>query len=268
MDNKFQEEINSGTRFGFGQNWKNFLGTLDNQVLVKAAQDIKEWTSQESFQGKRIIDIGSGSGVHSFAFHSMGAKELLSFDYDNNSVEATRQMWVKAGEPQNWKVMQGSVLDDNFMGSLGTFDMVYSWGVLHHTGEMWKAINNAVLQVADGGLFWIAIYQKGPNFDADLKLKKKYNNSSDFGKKIMVWKWIAKLMIKRMLKLKNPFGWNEKIDRGMNVYHDIIDWLGGLPYEVADKHEIVQFCETRGLNFLKAKEVPEGGCSSYLFQKK
>ncbi len=267
MDNQYQEEINKGTRFAFGQNWKNFLETLDDEVLVKAAKDIREWTGLESFTGKRVIDIGSGSGVHSYAFHTMGAAELLSFDYDNNSVEATKRMLEKAGSPQNWKVMQGSALDSNFTSSLGKFDMVYSWGVLHHTGNMWDAINNAVMAVAPGGLLWIAIYQKGPQFQADLKLKQRYNSASPMGKKMMEWTWISKLMAKRVLAGKNPFTWNEKVERGMNVYHDIIDWLGGLPYEVADQKEITLFCEQRGLVFIKANVVNEGGCSSYLFKK-
>lgn len=267
MDNNYQQEIDKGLRFGFGRNWKDFLSTLDNEVIVKAAQDIKDWTGHQSFAGMRVIDIGSGSGIHSFAFHSLGADELLSFDYDNDSVEATKQMWEKAGRPQNWNVTQGSVLDASFLNSLGTFDMVYSWGVLHHTGSMWEAIGNAASVLSHDGLMWIAIYQKGSSYASDLALKQRYNRNSAFGKKIMEWKWILRLMAKRLFNGKNPFTWNEKVERGMNVHNDIIDWLGGLPYEVADKTEIEAFGKTKGLILVKTKELPEGGCSSYLFRK-
>ena len=40
-----------------------------------------------------------------------------------------------SGRPAHWRIAQGSVLDKAYMESLGTFDIVYSWGVLHHTGD-------------------------------------------------------------------------------------------------------------------------------------
>jgi 2-polyprenyl-6-hydroxyphenyl methylase/3-demethylubiquinone-9 3-methyltransferase len=268
MNNTFSDEVKSGARFEFGKNWKDFLNTVSEQEIQQAAKDIKKWLDTDNLTGKRIIDIGSGSGIHSFALYSMGADELISFDYDNDSVEATTKMWENARSPANWKVIQGSVLDDVFIKTLGSFDIVYSWGVLHHTGEMWKAIGNAISLVKENGIFWFSIYQKGPGYNKALKLKTQYNNSSSLGKKIMVYKRIIRMMIGRFVKLKNPFAWNRKTTRGMNVYNDLVDWLGGLPYEVASKEEITDFCNARNLELKKIFPVPEGACSIYLFQKK
>ena len=254
--------------FSFGENWKNVLGELDEDDFRRAGNDIEEWLGAENIKGKRIIDIGSGSGIHSFVFHTMGAKELISFDYDKNSVEATTQMWRKAGSPVNWKVMHGSILDEKFIKNLGEFDIVYSWGVLHHTGQMWKAIANACSIVKAGGNFWISIYLKGPRYDAHLELKRKYNRRSSLGKNMMVYVEILKTMKDLLVQRKNPFKWNQKIGRGMRMYNDIIDWLGGLPYEVASKEEIVSFCGQEKLMLKKVLEKKwDGGCNVYLFNK-
>jgi len=254
--------------FSFGENWKNFLGQVDEDDIQRAKKDILDWLGPDAVKGKRVIDIGSGSGIHSFIFYSMGAKELISFDYDINSVEATKRMWERAGKPDNWKVMQGSALDVNFIKSLGEFDVVYSWGVLHHTGEMWKAIENSCLTINAQGTYWISIYKKGPRYEADLSLKRRYNKASALGKRMMVSRNILRRMIRLLRKGKNPFKWNKKVGRGMHVYNDIIDWYGGLPYEVASKEEIVQFCSPKGLSLEMAHEAGEGGCSVYLFKKK
>lgn len=267
MDSKFKEELQSGSRFEFGKNWKDFLSTVTEAELNKAAEDIKTWLNTDNLAGKKVIDIGSGSGIHSYVLYTMGATELTSFDYDDDSVEATKKVWQNAGSPSNWKVMQGSVLDGEFVKSLGAFDIVYSWGVLHHTGEMWKAIENAISVVKPGGIFWISIYEKGPGYTKALKLKKKYNRSSALEKKIMIYSRILRLMAGRILRGKNPFKWNQRTTRGMNVYNDLVDWLGGLPYEVASTEEITQFCTTKGLELKKILPMPEGACSIYLFHK-
>jgi 2-polyprenyl-6-hydroxyphenyl methylase/3-demethylubiquinone-9 3-methyltransferase len=143
------------------------------------------------------------------------------------------------------------------------FDIVYSWGVLHHTGSMWDAIDRAMSLVGPYGLLWISIYQKGPKYARDLALKQKYNAASASEKRWMERKWIAKEMFRRAKRFRNPWGWFQKTGRGMNSYHDLIDWLGGLPYEVADANEIIQFGRQRELVLEQIGTVKEGGCSNY-----
>src|SRR5437588_6307310 len=110
---------------------------------------------------------------------------------------------------------------------------------------MWEAIDKAISLVKEGGKLLIAIYVKGPNYGEHLALKRSYNRASRLGKRLMAWREILKIMNDRRKMGLNPFKWNEKYDRGMDVYHDIIDWLVGLPYEVASKEEIIAFCEQR-----------------------
>ncbi|HUQ65005.1 MAG TPA: class I SAM-dependent methyltransferase [Flavitalea sp.] len=165
------------------------------------------------------------------------------------------------------EVFHGSILDKTFIEQLGQFDLVYSWGVLHHTGNMWEAIDNALTLVRQNGFFYLTIY-KDDSYDHSIRQKKNYNSASSFGKKIIESYHIFRIMVKRILHLKNPFTWNEKLERGMNIYHDLVDWLGGLPYEAASEDEMLQW----GIrNNLKLKRIlckgNYGSCNYYLFQK-
>lgn len=253
--------------FSFGKNWMDLNRSITEEEINKAKQDLDIWIGKENIEGKRVLDLGSGSGIHSLSLLMLGAGELVSFDYDPNSVTATTHHWEKKGKPANWKVLHGSVLDKDFISTLGKFDLVYSWGVLHHTGSMWEAINNALTMVKDNGLFYLTIY-KDDDYANSIKLKERYNAASPAGKKMIEYSHISKIMMKRAARLKNPFTWNEKLERGMNIYHDLIDWLGGLPYEAASEDEMLKW----GIeNNLKLKRIlcrgNYGSCNYYLFQK-
>ena len=144
--------------FSFGKNWKEYVNSVDAENIDGAKRDITNWLGEDTVSGKSVADIGSGSGIHSYCFHLLGANSIFSFDYDMNSVEATNIFWEKAGKPSNWTVTQGSVLEEQFMSKIPESDIVYSWGVLHHTGDMWNAIKNAASLVKAGGFFFISIY--------------------------------------------------------------------------------------------------------------
>lgn len=253
--------------FSFGENWKNLNKGITEDDISKAADDLVYWVGKENIEGKRILDLGSGSGIHSLSFMRLGAGELVSFDYDPNSVAATTEHWTKMGKPGNWRVLHGSILDNDFINQLGKFDLVYSWGVLHHTGSMWQAINNALQLVKPGGLFYLTIY-KDANYAHSIRVKEKYNAAGSFGKKMLEGKEIAKIMARRAIHFKNPFAWNQKVARGMNIYNDLVDWLGGLPYEVATEDEMLQWGNANNLQLRRINcRGGNGGCNYYLFSK-
>ncbi|NQV31561.1 MAG: class I SAM-dependent methyltransferase [Phycisphaeraceae bacterium] len=251
--------------FSFGENWKDYLTTVSEEDITCSKRDIQEWLGTDFVAEKEIIDIGSGSGIHSLSFYMLGAKTLDSFDYDEHSVEATKTLWTQSKSPKHWRVSHGSILDDDYVMSLKKYDLVYSWGVLHHTGSMWKALENAFGRVKPGGKIWISLYTKGPHYAEDLALKRKYNMASSCGKQWMVKIRIIRKMFSRLFRFKNPLAWNKNRGRGMNVYHDIVDWLGGLPYEVASPDEVLAFGRKQGFVLEKIKVKREGGCSIYLF---
>jgi 2-polyprenyl-3-methyl-5-hydroxy-6-metoxy-1,4-benzoquinol methylase len=145
-------------RFGFGKNWSNFLTSLDETRIVEAESSLKEKLQVDHLDGLRFVDVGSGSGLFSLAAQRLGAV-VRSFDFDVDSVLCTKALKGKYfPHDENWIIEQASALDQPYLNSIGAYDVVYFWGVLHHTGEMWQAISNAIDLVAPKGLIFIAIY--------------------------------------------------------------------------------------------------------------
>src|SRR6185369_14036983 len=131
-------EVNAGERFEFGKNWSRFLALLDERRIKEAEDSLKRMLEVETLEGKSFVDVGSGSGLFSLAARRLGAK-VHSLDYDPNSVACTAELKRRYfPNDLSWRVEEGSALDRKYLASLGTFDVVYSWGVLHHTGKMWQ----------------------------------------------------------------------------------------------------------------------------------
>ena len=166
----YLQDVKKNSRFEFGKNWTIFLQSLNENRIMLAEKSLQEKLNIKSLQGKSFLDIGSGSGLFSLAAKRLGAK-VYSFDFDPYSVNCTTELKEKYFSNDNdWVISTGSVLDDEFMSSLSKFDIVYSWGVLHHTGDLLKALENAALRVSNNGYLFIAIYNdqgkvmKGPNY--------------------------------------------------------------------------------------------------------
>src|SRR5712691_2165062 len=163
-------------RFGFGENWSRFLALVDERRIREAERSLIEMLGRPRLDGLRFCDVGSGSGLFSLAAWRLGAT-VYSFDFDPDSVACTREMRRRFsdGDPR-WTVGHGSVLDDEYLRTLGLFDVVYAWGVLHHTGAMWQAMELVTRLVAPRGVLYIAIYNdQGWRSRAWRLLKKTYN---------------------------------------------------------------------------------------------
>lgn len=271
----WQNEIEDGKRFEFGANWASFLENLNDKQIEQARQDLFKWLGD--IKEKTFLDIGSGSGIHSLVARMLGAK-VHSFDYDVQSVACTQYLKEKYFKGDNdWIVVQGSVLDKAYLESLGKFDVVYSWGVLHHTGEMWKALEHVSIPLNQNGSLFIAIYNDQGGTSTRWKaFKKLYVESNLLLKKVLLYSMIfyfeSRAVIGRALRKENPFSfkhWREyKKERGMSRIHDYIDWAGGYPFEVAKPEEIFDFYKKEGFQLERLKTCGGGlGCNEYLFQK-
>ena len=130
--------------FDFGKNWINFSKNIDEERIELAT---KSFTSliDIDFKKKSFFDVGCGSGLSSLVALRLGAK-VLAIDSDAYSIISTTNLLKKFSPNKNYKIEQKSILDDKFLRKVRKFDVVYSWGVLHHTGEMWQALENCSLK--------------------------------------------------------------------------------------------------------------------------
>lgn len=268
-----QQEIAQGERFEFGKNWKSFLTVLDDERIHEADASLRQMLGVENLQRKRFLDIGSGSGLFSLAARRMGAI-VHSFDFDPQSVACTQELKRRYfPDDPDWKIENGSVLDEKYLDQLGRFEIVYSWGVLHHTGAMWQALNNIYPLVAKGGKLFIAIYNnQGGASKRWLHLKRLYNQYSFLRTPLAIYTLFRNwtLTVIKDLIHGNPLkSWNNyKTSRGMSAWHDVVDWIGGYPFEVAKPEEIFDFYRDRGFELKRLKTVAGGhGCNEFVFEK-
>lgn len=267
-------EVAQGERFEFGKNWGKFLASLNEQRIAGAEASLRQMLECDDLAGQSFLDIGSGSGLFSLAARRLGAR-VHSFDYDPHSVACTAELRRRYfPEDAEWVVESGSALDAEYLRGLGQFDVVYSWGVLHHTGQMWQALDNARLPVAPGGRLFIAIY-------------------NDTGSQSARWKWIKKTYNGLPRLLRMPFAllavapdelknvsravvtlkvgayvrsWTEyDQNRGMNKWRDIVDWVGGYPYEAAKPDAIFDFYRRRGFTLARLYCGGGLGCNEFVF---
>jgi len=258
--------------FGFGENWARFLTSLTDQQIEQATHGVRALLGRD-LRDKSFLDIGSGSGLSSLAARRLGAARVYSFDYDPQSVACTQELRRRffPGDAA-WTVSQGSVLDQAFLATLGQFDIVYSWGVLHHTGRMWVAIENAARLVRPGGLFVIGIYnfRGGRRGTATwTRLKRWYCKAprwqqAAWENAYLVWDLVSMAAVGR-----NPIRMIREYHsgRGMSWRHDAIDWLGGYPYEAATPGEILEFVR-RKFNFVLTRQniSLQLGVSEFVFE--
>ncbi len=255
-------------KFSFGKNWRSYVdNSLSEELISRSQHSLGEFLGIASLEGRSFLDIGSGSGVHSVAALRLGAEQILSFDIDPDSVRATQIVYEKEGAPAKWSIKQGSILDSNFTRDIPQFDIVYSWGVLHHTGEMWKAIDIAATKVKQGGELFIGIYATTSFSPVWLRIKQAYNRAPKFVSKIMEYLYASYLLMTKILRGKDPIAHIKQYrsHRGMSFMHDISDWLGGLPYEYARPEEVILRLKKQGFELTNLDTKEE--CVQYLFVK-
>jgi 2-polyprenyl-6-hydroxyphenyl methylase/3-demethylubiquinone-9 3-methyltransferase len=262
-------------RFPFGRNWKRFLGVVSEERIAHAVAALDEMVGARYFAGASFLDVGSGSGLSSLAASRLGASRIHSFDFDADSVACTQAIRSRFGPPAiSWTVEQGSALDADYLASLGRWDIVYSWGVLHHSGAMWRALDLVTRLVRPDGILFISIYNdQGPVSRGWRAVKRVYNSGASGRLGVMaafVPYFVGRGLFADIVGRRNPLSRYREYHRtrGMSLVHDWTDWLGGYPFEVARPEEILEFCRTRGFVLVRLKTCGGRlGCNEFVFRR-
>jgi 2-polyprenyl-3-methyl-5-hydroxy-6-metoxy-1,4-benzoquinol methylase len=253
--------IRTDGEFSFGFNWYDYVkNRMDENIIAMHMNNLRDLYSQLDINltDKSIFDIGCGSGLSSLSFARLGCTKISSLDIDEFSIKATQftkdNFWK--GNNIEWNIYRESILREDPIVPNESYDIVYSWGVLHHTGDMWNAIRNSVRAVKPGGIFHVALYRSGSKFPKSLDEKYTFKFASKEQKIQMLYDRAGQKIL------------HVKKGRGMNKFHDALDWLGGLPYDVADPEVLFSWLKDKyGFEVLYFQDRNGGGNFTGILKK-
>lgn len=269
-------ESGADERFAFGRNWLSYVKLVSEQRIAAATASLAEALPYPDMTGRSFLDVGCGSGLFSLAAQRLGAR-VHSFDYDAGCVRAAVWLRGRFGSLNGWVVEQGSILDEQYTGRLGLFDVVYAWGVLHHTGDLWKALNAAARRVAPGGTLFVSVYNdQGLESRLWRRVKRRYNNSGPLNRRLLIagsycyLRRYSPLRVAARLALRHgQSAVHATRRRGMSARHDLVDWVGGYPFEVAKPEQVFAAVHELGFDLRRMTTCAGGlGCNEFVFERR
>jgi SAM-dependent methyltransferase len=261
-------------RFGFGRNWARYIEEIDDQRVAIATDGLATTLGRSDLRGLRFLDVGCGSGLFSLAARRLGAA-VRSFDYDTDSVDCTRRLRdLRMSGDQEWEVERGDALDAEYLTGLGQFDVVYAWGVLHHTGDMWRALRLIAGLVAPGGTLVVAIYNdQGLASRAWGSVKRLYNVLPGPLRPLVLGPAFVRLwgptMSRDLLRGQPQATWRAYArERGMSPWRDTVDWVGGYPFEVARPEQLRRLYAGLGYSVVRERLAGRGpACNELVLRR-
>ena len=265
------------SHFDFGRNWASYLQLVTDAHVQEAVRSLQRLAGDD-LRGKRVLDIGCGSGLHALAALRLGAREVVAVDIDADCLATTQQLLQAHAAGQPWSTRQTSVFD-LITDSPAPFDVVYSWGVLHHTGDMYRALRAAAALVAPDGQFIFALYRH-TRLCWLWKIEKKWYAGAGAGAQARARSAYVGLLRIALSMARGRGGFTNYVSaygqrRGMDFYHDVHDWLGGWPYESISPAQTERFMSQLGLRRVRVftrRGIQLGlfgsGCDEYVYARR
>jgi 2-polyprenyl-3-methyl-5-hydroxy-6-metoxy-1,4-benzoquinol methylase len=265
---------NLSTHFAFGENWASYADLIDDQRIAEAKVGLVRLLGKETLIGKTFLDLGCGAGLHAVAAARLGASHVVAVDVDPTAVETTRTTLLRHAPGTSFEVRELSVFD-LAPETFGKFAVVYSWGVLHHTGAMREAIELATRVVAPGGLFAFALYHRTRMCDLWRWEKRWYSSASSQAQNLARKVYISLLQLRFRLTRGDFHSYvaNYKSLRGMDFAHDVHDWMGGYPYESISAPDVEILMQQLGFEHVRSFTTPVtiglfgSGCDEYVYRR-
>ena len=262
------------TQFDFGKNWLEFSRkAVTDENVRQAREDFAYLLKGIEIKNKWFLDIGFGQGLSLLIASGMGAR-AVGCDINPKCLEALQAnaLHLPAVRPESVEVVVGSILESQVVeqlraktpGSLG-YHVVHSWGVLHHTGDMWTALRTATSLVCSGGYLVVALYNRHITSPAWGLIKWVYNRAPLPVRKAMILFFHPVIFLAKWAVT----GRDPRIqERGMDFHFNLIDWIGGYPYESARPEEVIRRAASMGLRCVRVRPttVPTG-CNEFVFEK-
>lgn len=167
----------------------------DQELLIKP-----EW-----FAGKEVLDAGCGNGRWSYAFSKLGAK-VTAVDINAIALEETKKNLSGSSIQHEFYQSPLEILSSNLPAK--KFDVVFSWGVLHHCQSFNKALQQLFGYVKEGGVLYLYLYGRE---------SISYADDIDYFKQRVIYNSLPTIEDKQAFLLKKARGNTEKL----HIYHDI-----------------------------------------------
>ena len=277
MSDAFETGL-SGRESEFGKTWMPVLTALTVPQIYHAERSLAARLHMDRLDRKSFLDIGSGSGLLSLAARRRGAK-VFSFDSDPQAVACARELRRRYfPDDADWHIETGSVLDQDYLKNLGTFDIVFAENVLNHTSTMMQALENVKPLVAVGGQLHLSIYNDYQEIsDRWDRLKRTYKTLPRPAAFLFGLGLIARSEAKPALA-----HWRQRTLRhwlrswvayedgtpGISRWHDWKEWLNAHPYERATVDDVVELYARHGFRLISTSP-PRAifDCASFVFHR-
>ena len=263
------------THFAFGRNWASYADLIDDRRIKEAKDALVRLVGAETLAGTTFLDLGCGAGLNAVAAAQLGASHIVAVDVDPVAAATTRRVLPRHAPNASFEVHELSVFDLT-PETFGRFAVVYSWGVLHHTGAMHEAMETAARVVAPGGLFAFALYHRTRMCGWWQREKRWYSRASPRAQELARKAYVALLRLRFGLTGRDFSSYvaNYKSLRGMDFAHDVHDWMGGYPYESISAPEVDTVMRRLGFAHVRSFTTPltvglfGSGCDEYVYRRK